>query len=81
MFFKFAIINLFRGFDCIPLKYIKEKISQLKRENNYIEAERILLQYIDMKETAARILKGPVLPWAYEQLSIIYKKMKNQEKD
>ena len=54
-----------------------ESVKQLKRENKYAEARKILLSLIDATENEANNSAFGVAPWYYEQLAIIYRKEKN----
>lgn len=52
-----------------------EPVKQLKREGRLAEAEELLLECIDAVEAQARAEGGPVAPWYYEQLGIVYRKL------
>jgi hypothetical protein len=52
-----------------------EPVKQLKREGRLAEAEELLLECIDAVEAQARTEGGPVAPWYYEQLGIVYRKL------
>jgi len=57
-----------------------DDIKNLKRNNNLEEAEKLLLQLIDVVELEANAKKQGVAPWYYEQLAIIYTKLKQKNK-
>jgi len=59
--------------DCVEI------VKKLKADGNFDEAIPILIKAIDQTENESRKMgKGwGVAPWYYEQLAIIYRKMKN----
>lgn len=69
-------LGFFRGFHYTD--YVEE-VKQLKRENNLIEAEKLLLGLIDSVEQESYVKKWVAAPWYYKQLSIVYRKQQRYQ--
>ena len=55
-----------------------EEVRELKRGEQWGQAEQLLLKLIEATEAEARVLPmGIVAPWYYENLAITYHKQKN----
>lgn len=59
-------------------EYVDE-IKELKGNEQYEEAIELLLMCVDQTEKENDIDSSGVAPWYYEQMAIIYRKMKNRE--
>jgi len=55
------------------------QVKQLKREGNYLGAVQILEEMISYQEKEARKTGYGVAPWAYDQLAIVARKIKNYD--
>lgn len=53
-----------------------EDVRQLKRESQFEDAEALLLRLVGATEAESKSDGCGVAPWYYEQLAIIYKRMK-----
>lgn len=60
--------------------YVSE-IKALKGAKKYDEAEKLLLEIIDVVEAEARAKKWAVAPGYYEHLAIVYRKRKEYQKE
>lgn len=56
------------------IQRLAEAVKQLKRNNNLVEAERMLLEECERQEAESVENNWGVAPWYYEQLAIIYRK-------
>jgi len=56
--------------------YINE-VKELKRQRNYIEAEKLLLELVSATESQDKVDKFGVAPWYYDELAKIYRKQKD----
>lgn len=54
-------------------------VKKLKRDGKYESAISLLLNLVDVVEQEAKIKKWSVAPWYYEQMAIIYRKIKDYE--
>lgn len=58
-----------------------DEVKNLKRDEKYEEAEKLLLELVNATEEENNNEKMGVAPWYYEQLAIIYRKQKNYQNE
>jgi hypothetical protein len=58
-----------------------DRIKELKKAGKYNEAESLLLEMVEAVEAESKKMNYGVAPWYYEQLAIIYNKMKLRDKE
>ncbi|MDT8342157.1 MAG: hypothetical protein RQ751_11655 [Longimicrobiales bacterium] len=58
-----------------------DTVKQLKREGRLDEARDLLLRLVEATEEEARANRWGVAPWYYEQLAIIYRKLKQPQNE
>ena len=56
-------------------------IRELKKSGKYAEAETLLLEIIEIVEIESEKMNWGVAPWYYEQLAVIYNKLKMNNKE
>ena len=61
-------------------RYI-DTVKELKRKGEYDRAINLLLKLVEATEDESRVEGFGVAPWYYEQLAIIYKKIRDKDNE